>query len=110
MLPLGRPLAGIFTDDPEVLDLTVLYLRIIMIGTIGMNHYNWISEAFNAVGKPRYVLIINLVGTLLIILPMMYAGIRLGGYAGLVIGLAAGQIAVGLIAILLSREKLTGVP
>ena len=109
MLPLGRPFAGIFTDDPEVLELVVLYLRIIMIGTIGLNHYNWISEAFNAVGKPRYVLLINLAGTLLMILPMMYAGIRLGGYAGLVIGLAAGQIAVGLIAILLSHEKLTGI-
>jgi Na+-driven multidrug efflux pump len=107
MLPLGRLLAGIFTDDPAIQDLASLYLRIIMIGTIGLNHYNWISEAFNAVGKPRYVLLINLAGTLLIILPMMYTGIRLAGFPGLVTGLAAGQITVGLIAILLSRRNLT---
>lgn len=108
MLPLGRVFAGIFTDDPEVLNLAVLYLRIMMIGTIGLNQYSWISEAFNAVGKPRYVLIINLTGTLLLILPLLVLGINVGGFTGMLLGISTGQIGVGILAVLVSRRKLIG--
>jgi Na+-driven multidrug efflux pump len=108
MVPFGRIFAGVFSDDPEVLNLAVRYLRIIMLGTIGLNQYNWISEAFNAAGKPRYVLLINITGTLLIILPLLYLGIKIGGFTGMLTGLVTGQITVGIIAILISRKKLTG--
>ena len=88
MLPLGRLLASIFTDDPEVLGLTTQYIRVIMIGTIGLNQYSWISEAFTAAGKPKYALLINLVGTLLIIIPLLFIGITIAGFVGMLVSLA----------------------
>lgn len=106
MLPLGRLFAGIFTDDPEVLDLTVTYIRIIMLGTIGLNHYNWMSESFNAAGKPRYSLIINLIGTLLIIMPLLFLGVKAQGYVGMLAGLVIGQVLVGILAVWMSDKYL----
>lgn len=106
MLPLGPLVGRIFTDDPEVLALTSTYIRIIMLGTIGLNMYNWLSESFNAVGKPRYALMINFIGTLLMMLPLMFLGISMGGFSGMLIGLAIGQIFVGILAVWMSRKWL----
>ena len=99
MLPLGDLIAGIFTTDPAVIMPTVTYIRIIMLGTIGLNHYNWLSEAFNATGQPRYTLFINVVGTLFVIIPFIFVGARLAGFTGMIAGVALAQILVGLLAV-----------
>lgn len=106
-LPFGGLISTIFTSDPEVVSLTTSYIRIVMIGTIGLNHYNWISEGFNAAGKPRYALLINVVGTLGILLPLLMIGVHMAGFSGMLIGLAVGQILVGLLAIWMSGRWLT---
>lgn len=106
MLPLGKLLASIFTDDAEVLRLTALYIRIIMIGTIGLNQYSWLSESFTAAGKPRYALLINLIGTLLIIIPLMFIGVNIAGFVGMLLGIALGQLLVGVLAIWMSKKYL----
>lgn len=105
-IPFGRLLGSIFTDVPEVLEMTTMYIRVIMVGTIGLNQYNWISEAYNASGKPRFALLINVLGTLVIILPLLFVGIKIAGFNGMLIGLVIGQILVGLFAIGLSRKTL----
>lgn len=106
MLPLGKILGSIFTDDIGVLNLTAQYIRIIMIGTIGLNQYSWISESFNAVGKPKFALLINLIGTLLIIIPLMFIGITIAGFVGMLVSIAIGQLLVGLLAIWMSKKWL----
>lgn len=106
MLPLGNFIAGIFTDDPEVLELTSFYIRVMMLGTIGLNQYNWLSESFNSVGKPRYSLVMNIGGVLLILLPCLLIGTTLGQYKGMIIGLAAGQMLVGILGIYMSKKYL----
>ncbi len=105
-LPLGPILASIFTKEPEVIKLTTTYIRIMMIGTIGLNHYNWLSESFNAVEKPRYAIFINAVGTLLIILPGLFIGSSIYAFNGMLIGLVTGQLLVGGLAIYLSKNHL----
>lgn len=106
ILPFGRFFASIFTEDPQVLELTVTYLRIIIIGTIGLNQYNWLSEAFSAAGKPRYAFFINVVGTIVMIIPALYIGTEFGGFTGMVIGLTVGQVLVGLMAVFISKKSL----
>lgn len=106
MLPFGKVISRIFTDNPKVLELTTLYIQIIMIGTIGENHYNWLSESFNAVGKPKYALIINTIGTLCIILPLLFIGSKMGNFTGILIGLVLGQIITGVMAIWISAKYL----
>lgn len=106
MLPLGKSFASIFSDDKEVIALTATYLRIILIGSIGLNQYNWLSESFNAVGKPRYSVLLNVVGTVFIMFPAMWLGSMLGDFAGMVAGLTLGQLIVGSYAIYLSHRYL----
>jgi putative MATE family efflux protein len=108
VFPVAEYVSSIFSSDAEVIKLTAMYIRIVFIGSIGLNQYNWISEAFNAAGKPRYSLQINLVGTVFIILPLVYVGAKLFNFQGMLFGLVLGQVLVGIYAIYLSRHKLVG--
>ncbi len=103
-LAFSRPVVKIFSDDPEVIRLASLYLRIVLIGSIGLNLYNWLSEGLNAIGKPLWSLGINLIGTLCIIVPAIFGGVRLDGFTGMLIGLIAGQIVVGCGAYLVASK------
>ncbi len=106
-IPFGPFLAKIFTQVPEVIGMTTTYIRIVIIGTIGLNQYNWCSEAFNAVGKPRYAILINFIGTFIIILPFVLLGCYFAGFNGMLIGLVAGQLIVGTMAVWMSAKWLT---
>lgn len=97
-LGAASPLAGIFTKDPKVQELTSVYLKIVFLGSIGLNLYNWMSEGLNAVGKPFWSLIINLLGTVLFILPLVWIGTEIKGFTGMILGLAAGQFILGIMA------------
>jgi len=103
---VAEPLSKIFTDEPEVIRLTVTYLRIVFLGTIGLNLYNWTSESLNAIGKPMIALKINTIGTLGLILPMVIIGARQFGYEGMLIGLSISQIIVGMGAYHIGKTEL----
>lgn len=104
-LPLAPSLASIFSKDPQVISLTATYVRIIFISSIGLNQYNWLSESFNAVGKPKYPLFLNIVGTALILVTLL-TGSSLYGYTGMILGLGVGQLIVGGMAIYLAKKHL----
>jgi len=106
VIPFGPMLSKIFSEDTEVIKLTTTYLRIILVGSIGLNQYNWLSESFNAVGKPSFSLLINGVGTVVILIPAIYIGVNIGGFMGMIALLAIGQLLVGGFAIILSRKYL----
>ena len=105
-VPFGELFASIFSKDPEVIRLAGIYLKIVFIGSIGLNQYNWMSESFNAVGKPKYSLVINVIGTMFIIVPAVFIGANTYGFTGMISGLAVGQIIVGIFALWLSKNKL----
>ncbi|ADO83857.1 MATE family efflux transporter [Ilyobacter polytropus] len=101
-----RKIATIFTGDPVVIDLIYAYVNIVMLGSIGLNLYNWTSESLNATGKPKYVLIINGLGTCLIIIPSIYIGFFLGGFPGMLIGISIGQIILGGVSVKIGKKEL----
>jgi putative MATE family efflux protein len=108
MLLLARPVATIFSDDAVVVDQIRWYVWIMMLGSIGLNLYNWTSEQLNAAGKPKWVMIINIVGTCLILLPLTIAGSKIYGYRGMLAGLCVGQIVLGFAATKIGRRELQG--
>lgn len=99
---IGKPIIHIFTTDSKVVALTHVYLIVIFLGSIGLNLYNWLSEAFNAVGKSILSLTINLIGTLLLLVPSTFIGSRIGGFNGMIIGLGVSQWVLGFITYKLS--------
>lgn len=99
-----KQLGGIFSNDPQVLIYIRDYLIILMIGTIGLNLYNWLSEGLVAIGKARLSLRINSFGTLLIIIPAVFLGSKLYGFRGMIIGLTVSQIIVGTITEVIGKK------
>lgn len=102
---LAKPFVAQFTQDPAVVELTIAYLIILTVGSIGLNLYNFTSQAFNAIGQSMKVLMINGFGTALIILPLMFAGSRIS-FRSMLIGLALGQLMVGGISVYFGKRYL----
>lgn len=95
---IASPVVKIFTKDEQVIPLATSYLIIMFAGSIGLNLYNWLSEALNAVGKPKLSLTLNLGGTLLIIIPAIALGAYFAGFNGMIVGLAVAQVIVAIVA------------
>ena len=108
-IPAAGPIARIFTSDPDVLLHTQWYLWIMMLGTAGLHQYNWTSQALTAAGKPGWVVALNSIGTVAILIPLTLLGSRIAGYRGMLVGLAAGQLVLGYIAVILGRRQLSSV-
>jgi len=107
VLPLADHLIGIFTKDPAVIEQTRWYLWIMVFSAMGLNIYNWLSQALNAIGKPMTVAKIIVLGTTLCLMPLTYLGALLGGFVGMLLGLGLGQFIVALIAIGVSKKVMS---
>lgn len=105
-LVASKMVARIFTDDSEVVVLIAIYLIVVLIGSIGLNIYNWLSESFTAIGKPRWAIKVNVLGTFLVIIPCVLIGSYVTGYVGMVVGLTVGQTVVGYYAYIIGKKVL----
>lgn len=106
-LLLGEQLGSIFSDDKVVITYIYSYLIIMMFGSIGLNLYNWLSEGLVAIGEAKLSMYINVIGTLVGILPALYIGSRLWGFSGMLIGLALTQLIIGIISEVLVKRNLS---
>jgi O-antigen/teichoic acid export membrane protein len=73
------------------------YLVIVMLGSGGLNFYNWVSEGLNAIGKPKRALMLNILGSIILI-PLIIIGSKVFGFRGMILGLALGQTLIGIYA------------
>ncbi len=105
-LPLSKPLARIFSQVISVIDFTAWYLWIFLLSSIGLNLTNWNSQAMNAAGKPKWATILNIAGTILIMIPLAKLGKMVYGFVGMLIGVGLGQLLVGFISKLIADREL----
>ncbi|MCK8060339.1 MULTISPECIES: MATE family efflux transporter [unclassified Fusibacter] len=96
ILVIAKPVVLLFTQDPAVVGLTVTYLRVMTIASIGLNLYNFTNQSLNAIGQSLTALKINAFGTICILLPLMFFGSRIS-FTLLIAGLATGQVLVGMV-------------
>ena len=94
----ANPIVTIFTNDPPVVEMAVLYLRIMLLGYFGLNFYTWNGNILNAIGKSSVTFRINAGGTLLLMMPAVIIGSRIS-FSGMLIGLVLAQSIVGFISI-----------
>ena len=106
LIPFARPLAHIFSSDPEVIHLSTLYLCIATLGHAGFYISNWMGPLLSTIGKPRPVMIIGLMRVFAFIIPLSLAGSHWLGFTGLVAGLALGNLCAGVLAYLMARDQL----
>jgi Na+-driven multidrug efflux pump len=73
---------------------------------IGLNITNWMSQAFTTIGRPIWTIVLNVIGILVIVLPLAILGKMLYSYIGILQGICLGQILVGIGAVILSKNKM----
>jgi Na+-driven multidrug efflux pump len=105
-LPLAKPVSRIFTQDENVVTHSAYYLWIMIFGMIGLNITNWMSRAFTTIGRPIWTIVLNVVGTLLIVIPLCILGKIVYGYIGILLGICLGQIIVGFGATIIASKKM----
>jgi len=94
----AKPIVTIFTSDPQVIEMAVVYLRIMLLGYFGLNFYTWNGNILNAIGKSSVTFRINVGGTLLLMMPAVIVGSRIS-FSGMLIGLVVAQSIVGFISV-----------
>ncbi len=95
----GRNVAGIFSEEENVIKLIELYLLIIPI-TYGLSGIAMIvSVGFNAVEMPFRALNVNLIRIVVLTIPLTYIGSCVYGYEGLLYGIVAGNVLASFVSI-----------
>ncbi len=97
---LAPQLAGIFSDDPNVLDVIVQYVRIISFGYGMMEVHRYCGFFLTGLHKPYATTILNAVRVFVFLIPLAYLGAYWGGLRGVFFGRLATDIAVGGIGLL----------
>jgi Na+-driven multidrug efflux pump len=95
----AKPIAGIFSDDPAVVDIIVLYLHItpICLGMAGL--WRIVSGAMNGLHQPLHSAALNIVALMVLTLPSVVLGSMLWGLKGVFVGMVVGNILSGIVAI-----------
>ena len=90
-------LAGLFSDDPKVVDIIVQYVRIISFGYGMMEVHRYCGFFLTGLHKPVATTILNAVRVLVFLIPLVYLGAYWDGLRGVFIGRLITDIAVGCV-------------
>ncbi len=106
---LARPLASIFANEGAVTDMISWYLYIIPASYGLFGAMFAVNATFNAADHPLRAAFVIVVRLFVLAIPLALAGSALGGLPGLFAGIAAANMVVGILAILMARHYLRGV-
>lgn len=103
LILFARPIAGIFSEETDVVRAIVLYLWIMPV-SFGMQGVSMcVGLSYNAIGKPLYSSSLNVIRTFVLFLPMIWLGAKWFGFIGLLYGAAFSHICAGLLALFWQR-------
>lgn len=92
-----RPIAGLFSDDPEVVSFTSYYFYIVSLSYILYGLYLITTSIFNGLSLPLNSLRISLVKSLVFTIPLTLIG-SYWGVTGIFSGLAVSNVLAGIYA------------
>ncbi|MBN2449557.1 MAG: MATE family efflux transporter [Lentisphaeria bacterium] len=105
---LGAPyLAGLFARDDATRQALVLYLRIMPFGYGMREVLRYVTLMLNAISRPVASLGLNALYLIALNVPFAVVGARLGGLAGVFVGVVLAGNAGGLAALLYSHRRMT---
>lgn len=90
----AKPIAGLFSDDPAVAKVTVLFFWIVPVSfALGNLVFGWASS-FNAMGKPQWALLMIVVKSLaLVVMALIFS--KYWGATGIFCAIATVNVVVG---------------
>ncbi|MGF1465505.1 MAG: MATE family efflux transporter [Sandaracinaceae bacterium] len=105
---LAWPLARVFNDDPEVVAMTVAYLRTVPLsyGLFGLALL--VAAMFNAMDAPLKATLIAFVRLIVLAVPLAWFGSVLFGVTGIFLGIGAANLVIGGVAWRMGRAHVGG--
>lgn len=99
LMVLAQPIARLFNDDPAVLDVTILFLRLLppSYGLFGVAML--MSTVFVATNRPLRGAFITAVRLIVFALPLAYLGSFLWGLTGVFGAMTIANVLIGVISI-----------
>ncbi|NOY25169.1 MAG: hypothetical protein GXP62_04770, partial [Oligoflexia bacterium] len=94
---LARPLAGLFSHDPEVVAITTTYLRVLPVGHAFLGILQVAGSTFNAIGRPLTAAALTLLRAPLLTAGLGLAGNALWGLPGIFGGAACAVVISGVV-------------
>lgn len=92
---MAEPLAQLFSDDANVVQVTVMYLHWLPLGYVGMGIVLCVNAALNSLQKTVISMVLNTVRLFAFYVLGAVIGLQLDGVRGLLIGAAAGNLLAG---------------
>jgi len=102
----AEPLATVFNDDADVIDMTTLYLRIVPIGFFPYGMAILVASMFNALDMPVKATALAALRLLALAIPLAWIGSVLFDLAGLFAGIAVANGIMGLVAGVYARREI----
>ena len=104
LLLVGDTVAGVFADDPQVIDVAHTYMWIVpaSYGTAGL--VSVVSASFNAVDRAVRSTVLSALRSLVLAVPLAFVGAEVAGLEGIFSGIAVASIITGGAAMLWSRQ------
>jgi len=109
-LGLAVPLGHLFSKDSEVAKYITWYLWIIPISYGVRGCAFLIASVFNAMNKPLFAIVLNLVRMLVLTIPFAIIGSRIAGLAGLFVGLCLANLVAGGVSLIIGIRYHKSIP
>lgn len=93
---LARPLSLLFTNNPEVSETVMLYLRIVPLGYAFQGVLLVINTALNAINQPIKASLLSLTQTLVLYIPLSMIASKYFGLMGIFISLVLSYMIIAL--------------
>ncbi len=107
LILLAPWIARIFTNDPDVIDIIVLFIRIIPIAYGLQGVIILTNSSYNALHKPMVALLLSVVRLFVCYVPLAYLGSELYGLTGFFIGAVCGNVIMSIISYRLFNQQFT---
>lgn len=99
------PLARVFNDDATVVGVIASYARRVPLSYATLGIAMLMNTAFIAMGKPLWASLIIAVRLLVLAVPLAYLGSVWWGLDGVFVGIAVGNIVIGVLSVaMISRQ------
>ena len=97
-------MAGWFSDDPEVVTFMILYLRIVSFGFGIMEVFRYSTFCLTGIHSPVPSALLNVVRSMVLLVPLSYVGAVLWGVPGVFFGRLATDVLAGAVGIVISKK------
>lgn len=97
---IARPLGGLFSSDPEVVDILVRYIYITCFGYGFLEVHRYAGFCMTGIHQPVASAFLNTIRVMVLMIPLAYFGAKFFGISGIFWGRLATDVCSGVIGIM----------